>query len=97
MNRRHFLATLPALSLLALPCAPREPSLYPVQHFRTPNGTQATLLWDGQQHWRVDCNGHTRTYVHPSAWHGLDAEFYAMQEAAQVMAWGLIYESRTIA
>lgn len=91
MNRRRFLLSLPVLALAPTLLAARRPALYPVQYAQRHDGTEATLLWDGDRRFRVECQGRAREYVHPRRWTYPSAEFYAMQEKAQVMLYGLLY------
>ena len=78
-----------------------DSGLYLVQVFRALAGADCALSWDGKNRWRADCRGQSRPYVHPRPWHAVDhkgdAEFYRMQQAAQDMAWDLLYEMRCAA
>jgi len=93
MNRRAFLLCLPGLSLLRpAPTSEENPSLYLVQWFQWSNGTRCMLYWDGHNHWRAECRGMFRDYIHPRVWKELDEEFYQMQGDAQTMASQLMQE-----
>lgn len=91
MNRRRFLLSLPVLALLPRLLIAHEPAFHPSIFLPGPDG-DCTLSWDHGNRWRAEYAGRSRDYFHPRAWHGLDDEFFRMKDAAQNMAWELVYE-----